>query len=327
MLLKFFKGLTPAILATIILTSLLIWGKSLFSTEVFSFYFDNYPMPLYVLIKGLMGEHTLIEKIVALIITIASALYLIQLNTKHILIKYRTYLPVLLYIIFTSSFIPLQRINPAVFASPFLILATDNLLSSYEGKNSLDHFFRASFYIGIGSMIYLPLAAFIILASISLIILNNTGIRQWFVVLFGFITPWFFAFIYYFVWHNSSGMLFKIIGQSLLPIGEGIFHGIAFTVFYSFIGLLLVISLLFLLRNLPTQKINIRKYYSLFIWMVLFSAILVLFSSFSSIEMVYLAAIPSTFIIANYFTFAKSKFWTELFFSIMLVLTIAIQFF
>ncbi|HCY00362.1 MAG TPA: hypothetical protein DG754_09510, partial [Bacteroidales bacterium] len=207
MLLKFFKGLTPAILATIILTSLLIWGKSLFSTEVFSFYFDNYPMPLYVLIKGLMGEHTLIEKIVALIITIASALYLIQLNTKHILIKYRTYLPVLLYIIFTSSFIPLQRINPAVFASPFLILATDNLLSSYEGKNSLDHFFRASFYIGIGSMIYLPLAAFIILASISLIILNNTGIRQWFVVLFGFITPWFFAFIYYFVWHNSSGML------------------------------------------------------------------------------------------------------------------------
>ncbi|HCY00363.1 MAG TPA: hypothetical protein DG754_09515, partial [Bacteroidales bacterium] len=118
-----------------------------------------------------------------------------------------------------------------------------------------------------------------------------------------------------------------IIGQSLLPIGEGIFHGIAFTVFYSFIGLLLVISLLFLLRNLPTQKINIRKYYSLFIWMVLFSAILVLFSSFSSIEMVYLAAIPSTFIIANYFTFAKSKFWTELFFSIMLVLTIAIQFF
>lgn len=326
MLLKFFKGSTPAILATIILTSLLIWGKSLFSPEVFSFYFDDYPMPLYALFKGLMGEHILIEKIVTLIITIASALYLIQLNTKHILIKYRTYLPVLLYILFTSSFIPLQRINPAVFASPFLILATDNLLSSYESRNSLDRFFRASFYIGVGSLIYLPLAIFIALAFLSLIILNNTGIRQWLAVLFGFITPWFFAFIYYFVWQNSARTLFKIIAQSLIPIGENHSYGVAFTIFYPFIGLLLVISLLFLLRNLPTQKINIRKYYSLFFWMVLLSGVLVLFSTFSSIEMVYLAAVPSTFIIANYFTFAKSKFWTELFFSIMLAITILIQF-
>jgi hypothetical protein len=176
-------------------------------------------------------------------------------------------------------------------------------------------------------MIYLPLAVFIVLAFLSIIILNNSGIRQWFAVLFGFITPWFFAFIYYVVWHDSTGMLFKIIAQSLIPIGDNHFYGVAFTVFYSFIALLLVVSLLFLLGNLPTQKINIRKYYSLFIWMVLLSAILVLFSTFSSIEMVYLAAVPSTFIIANYFTFAKSKFWAELFFSIMLAITIAIQFF
>ena len=111
MLLKFFKGSTPAILVTIILASLLIWAKSLFSVQNVSFYFDSYPMPLYVLIKSLMGGNILIEKIAALTITVLSGFYLIQLNTKHILIKYRTYLPALIYILFTSSFIPLQRIK------------------------------------------------------------------------------------------------------------------------------------------------------------------------------------------------------------------------
>lgn len=326
MLLKFFKSSTPGILVAIIAMSFLIWAKSIFSSQLFSFDFDSYPMPLYVLIKNLMGGNILIEKIIALIITIASALYLIQLNTKHILIKYRTYLPALLYILFASSFVPLQRINPAVFASPFLILAIDNLLSSYENKNPLDRFFKASFLIALGSLIYLPLGVFIILVFISLIILNNNGIRQWLTVLFGFITPWLLALIYYFVWHSSPEMLFTIVSHALAPIGIIGYYGLAFTVFYSFVSFLLLISLFFLLGNLPTQKINIRKYYSLFIWMGLFSAVIALFLAFSSIEIVYLAAIPSTFVIANYFTFAKSKFWSELFFSILLILTALVQF-
>jgi len=325
MLLKFFKGSAPSVIAVIIVLSVLLWLKSFINPTNTTFYFDDYSMPLYALLKTVTRGNLMLEIAISFTFTLISALYLIQINTKHILIKYRTYLPALLYIVLASSFTPLQRLNPAVISSLFIIIAIEYILS-YEKRNSLDSFFRANFFIGIGSLIYLPMALFVIPVFISLIILNSTGIRQWLSAFFGFIAPWFFAFVYYYVWHNSSDMLFAIISESLTPIKTSTFYGVPFSVFYSFIGLLLILSVFFLLGNLPTQKINIRKYYSVLIWLVLFSAVIAFFSPFSSIEIVYIAALPSSFIIANFFTFAKNKFWTELFFWILLIVSASLQF-
>jgi hypothetical protein len=326
MLLKFFKGSAPSVIAVIIVLSVLLWLKSFINPTNTTFYFDDYSMPLYALLKTVTRGNLMLEIAISFTFTLISALYLIQINTKHILIKYRTYLPALLYIVLASSFTPLQRLNPAVISSLFIIIAIEYILSTYEKRNSLDSFFRANFFIGIGSLIYLPMALFVIPVFISLIILNSTGIRQWLSAFFGFIAPWFFAFVYYYVWHNSSDMLFAIISESLTPIKTSTFYGVPFSVFYSFIGLLLILSVFFLLGNLPTQKINIRKYYSVLIWLVLFSAVIAFFSPFSSIEIVYIAALPSSFIIANFFTFAKNKFWTELFFWILLIVSASLQF-
>ncbi len=326
MLLKFFKGSAPSVIAVIIVLSVLLWLKSFINPAYTPFYFDDYSMPLYALLKAVTRGNLMLEIAFSFTFTLISALYLIQINTKHILIKYRTYLPAFLYFFLASSFTPLQRLNPAVISSLFIIIAIEYILSTYEKRNSLDSFFRANFFIGIGSLIYLPMALFVIPVFISLIILNSAGIRQWLSAFFGFIAPWFFVFVYYFVWHNSSEMLFTIISESLTPIKTSTFYGISFSVFYSFIGLLLILSVFFLLGNLPTQKINIRKYYSVLIWFVLFSAIIAFFSPFSSIEIVYIAALPSSFIIANFFTFAKSKFWTELFFWILLIFSATLQF-
>ena len=326
MLLKFFKGSAPSVIAVIIVLSVLLWLKSFINPAYAPFYFDDYSMPLYALLKTVTRGNLMLEIAISFTFTLISALYLIQINTKHILIKYRTYLPALLYIVLASSFTPLQRLNPAVISSIFILIAIEYILSTYEKRNSLDSFFRANFFIGIGSLIYLPMALFVIPVFISLIILNSTGIRQWLSAFFGFIAPWFFAFVYYYVWHNSSDMLFAIISESLTPIKTSTFYGVPFSVFYSFIGLLLILSVFFLLGNLPTQKINIRKYYSVLIWLVLFSAVIAFFSPFSSIEIVYIAALPSSFIIANFFTFAKNKFWTELFFWILLIVSASLQF-
>lgn len=325
MLLKFFRGSAPAVLFATILTALLIWSKSFFLLESSPLVHET-GMPLYNLLIGLFGDNLLLEKIAAFVITSASAFYLIHLNTKHIIIKHRSYLLALFYIVLSSAYIPLQYINPALVATPFLILAIDNLLGIYEGKDFLDRLFKAGFLLGIGSLIYLPLASFLILAFIGVIILNNSGARQWFSLLFGFIAPWFLMFSYFFLRYESVEGLTSLISNILTPAVTFSLQDTCFIVFYSFSALLLIFSSLYALRDLSTQKISVRKFYILFAWIIVFSAGVSILTSFSSIEMLYIGAIPVAFIMANYFSFARNRFWPELFLTLLLALSVGCQF-
>ena len=90
MLLKFFKRQLPTVFSAIILIAILVWLRTLIGIDSLPFYFDENGMPFYELMLRLTGGNTFIESLLALTAMLLTAIYLIQLNTKHILIKYRT---------------------------------------------------------------------------------------------------------------------------------------------------------------------------------------------------------------------------------------------
>lgn len=326
MLLKFFKRPLPSVFITMLFIAILLWLQSFLLINKTSYYFEGYEMPFYSIIRNLAGGSSFIERIFAFIVLIASSLYLIQLNTKHILIKYRTYLPTLLFVILSSSFLPLQKINPGLFAAFFLILSIDNLFSAYESSNHLDRIFKASLFTAIASLFYFPTVFFLALIIISLFILRFVSLRDWIVALVGFITPWFFVFFYNYFFKDDLGSIQSIIAKAIEIPEYQRFYGISFTIFYSYAGLLLIITTLYLLKVFPTQKIITRKNYSIFIWFIILSAAIAFLVGFSSIEIIYLASIPTTFFFSNFFTFSRSRLWPEFLFSILVVLSILMQF-
>lgn len=326
MLLKFFKRPLPSVFTAIIIIAILSWLKSFLSEENFPFYFDNNAMPLYSIVLNIVNGSVFWERALAFLVIVISALYLIQLNTKHILIKYRTYLPTLFFILLSSSFLPLQRINPAIFATFFLILALDNLFSAYESSKSLDHLYKASFLVSIASLFYFPAIFYIGLVIISLFILRSIGFRDWIVSIFGFITPWFFLFFYHYFFNNNIQAIPDIVSNAIEPIDVIRYYGVVFTVFYSFAGFILIISSIFLLSSFPTQKISTRKYLGIFLWFIIISTLIAFFSRFSSIEIIYLAAIPATFIFSTFFTFSRNRFWPEFFFTTLVLVAVLMQF-
>ena len=327
MLLKLFKRALPSVFAGVILLTIFGWLKSLLGAESYPFYFDESHMPLYAIVLYLVGESILAQQMVALLTMLLCAFLLIQLNTKHILIKYRTYLPPLFFIIISSSFLPLQRINPAVFAAIFLILALDNILSSYDSKRPIDRYFKASFLVGIASLFYFAAIFYVLLVFISIIILRPSGVREWFVSLLGFIAPWFFLFFYHYFFHDNVSAIPNLITSAGATIDIKRFYGILFTIFYSYSGLLVIITLLYLLNSLSTQKISHRKYHSIFIWFFLISVAVAFLSPFSSIEITYLGAIPTAFIFSHFFTFSRNRFWTEALFTLLIVIAVLMQFY
>jgi hypothetical protein len=114
--------------------------------------------------------------------------------------------------------------------------------------------------------------------------------------------------------------------MAIEPIEIKRYYGVVFTAFYSISGLLLIITSIYLLRSFPSQKISTRKFHGIILWFILVSSLIAFFSKFSSIEIIYLAAIPATFIFSSFFTFSRNRFWPEFFFTTLAVVAVLMQF-
>jgi uncharacterized membrane protein len=88
---------------------------------------------------------------------------------------------------------------------------------------------------------------------------------------------------------------------------------------------MILVSLVRLLQLMNTKKIKSRKTFSLIIW-TFFIAIAVYFAVPSaSLEMVWIIAMPVSYLLTHYFIFVKKKLVPEILFSLFFVFILLIQ--
>jgi len=326
MLLSFFRRPLPISISAVVGISILIWLNTILHPSTDRVLLMEPLSPLSPHIMVLFGDNYQVYLWVAFAFNLFSGLYLIQLNSKYILIKYRTYLPALFYIIITASSRSIQAFNPSIISAFFIILSIDGLFSSSQGGNELDKLFKTGFTTGIASLFYLPAAIALPLAFVGLSLFRSFSLRHWLAILFGYLAPWFFMSAYYFLSKEDTQFLFTVATDFwahskpfFLTNRVNISHLILIAIFSVF-------ALYRLLLTLSTQKIITRKYYSIFVWLILLGLSLVFFLPIGSFEVLYIMGIPLAFIFAHYFSFVRSRFWGELLFSILFVTTIILQF-
>jgi len=327
MVLKFFKSTLPLVLASIIFIGILLWLKSFVGWASTPISFEINQMPLYTFLHNLLINNLFFYKLVGFIVMILCSLYLIQLNSKHILIKNRTYLPALIFILLTSSQNMLHGLNPAVFSAIFLAFTLNYIFGSYDIQKPYNNFFLSGFFVAIASLFYLPSVIFLLLVFISIIILRSFNFRNWIISIIGFITPWYFVFMYHFLVNDNLYAIPNLIEATWAQSKVDLPHGIIFYMFLGVSGLLLLISLLHLIGSLSTQKINVRKFHSILLWFTIISGILLSYSPTRSIEVIYIAAVPISFQTSLFLTFSRNRFWPEFFFVSLILVVGLMQFF
>lgn len=327
MLLRFFRQTLPQVVAAIVAIAIAIWIKTFMAETAMPFYFDSIQMPLYRIFNFYIPRVNLYSKLFVFVIGLFISLYLLQVNSKHIVIKQRTYLPTLMYILVVFGFIPLQRVNPAIIAAFFMVFTIDQLFSTYHKPDALNNLFKATFFLGIASLFYAPSVFFMAAVFMSLLIVRTFNPREWMVAIAGFATPWLFYVLYHYLVNYNLNIAFEELRFNLLTDVSGITGGYLFYVFYSAIALIYLVTLAFLLRSLPSQKINVRKYYGILFWFLLVSVMLYAFLPSCSIEIAYIVAIPLAFQFSHFFALASGKFWSNLLFAVLLGIVGLMQFF
>lgn len=326
MLLKFFKQTLPQVILITIILSILLWLRSCLSDLLHPFYFESITMPFYSIITNWVSNNVILGRIITFIVLLFTGFYLLRINSKHIVIKQRTYLLSFFYIYIISSIVPLQQLNPTVFAAFFIVFAIDHILSVYHKEVALDNLFRASFYIAIASLFYAPALFYFITVLFSLLSIRTFNIREWFAALFGLITPWLFYFFYHYFVNDD---LFAVINTLNLNLFTEVNNNsnILLFVFYSFCLFLFIFTGFYLMNTLGSQKISVRKFHGVFFWFNLVSASIIALIPTVSVEIIYIALIPMVFQYTHYFTTSNHRFWPNFLFLLIFALSILIQLF
>jgi hypothetical protein len=310
MLSNILKSNQPFVIVLIILSGTLLWFYSFIDPLAITIPSDNINMPFYAFITGHIQYNSFFSLLITFLLVLLQAFLLVQFNKKHIIINYRTYLPAFFYVIISSSFIQLHRMNPVIIGTIFIFAAINFIFSTYRSDYALNKLYLAGFFVSIASLFWGPLAIFILIIWISLFILRPFIGREWIVGILGFLTPYLFVFVYYFVFLEESELV-RLIDHFIASFSLiKIFYSLHFSyyIFYGFLVLIIIIASYTIIIKYQKAKIKTRKYFEINWW--LFFITLGLFLIFKNVtyEIIYLISIPISFLLTNYF-YATKKSW------------------
>jgi hypothetical protein len=323
MILRLFKSKQPATIVLIILTGLMVWLRPFFDAGISrAFPFDSDPMPLYHLLTLVLWHNHYFRVLFAFIFVIFTGFLLVRLNTRYIIITERTNLPALFFILLSSSIVGLNRLNPVIFGALFLLLAIDRILESYKQEGLSYRYFEAALLLAIGSLFYANLIFFVIILWVALALFRPFHWREWVFTILGIAIPYLFLFSYYYLNNISFSESVTRVTTHIMPDHTALSFKRPYTIFITYLFFLIIVASEFMIRHFPTKKIQARKTFMLFFWLFLSSLAVYLLVPSSSIELIYILAIPVSFVLSHYFAFAKSKWLPEALFIILLILIV-----
>lgn len=326
MILKPFKRTGPVTVFLIIVVLLSAWsGTFIRSGSQMNLYFDIDPMPFYGLVSSLTGTHPLPCIILAMILVAVMAFLMVNLNTSLFFINERTFLPALFYVMLTALFPQYQVLNPALFGALFLIVAIRRIIEAYRVQGTAYSFFDAGLLIAAGSLFYANLLWFGIVTIIGILLLRTINPREILLSFLGIGTPYILTYAVYYIMGRDPNDFLSLINYNLFGKDSAfalIPPGVAALIFTA---LLMLISLAYLFAHIGSKKIQSRKIFTILLWILVISFACFFAVPSVSVEMIFVGAIPASYLLTHYFVFTKRKVISEVLFGLFFILILSIQ--
>jgi hypothetical protein len=326
MLLKLFRGTGPGVVLLILLTAAVIWTSAfLHPQDASSFLYDLNPMPLYGLLKSLLGNSAIAGVLFSFVLLVVVSFLLVNFNTTVFFINERTFLPAILYVLFSGFFPHYQVLNPVLPATILLLIAVRRMMDAYRKNGIAYNFFDAAILISTGSLFYANMIWFGLLTIVGIAILRTGNVKEILLALLGLATPVLITAGVWYVAGKDMRQLIYLADQNLFEkAGSYNFSRVSATGLVI-IGLCSLISFSFLLSVINSKKIKSRKTFTELIWILMISLAVFFALPSASVEIVYIISVPLCYIMAHYFIFSRKKVLSEVFFSLFFVIVLLLQ--
>lgn len=318
MLLRYFSGNKDNGLFLIFFLALIFWLPSFLSSELVPVS-QVEPMLLYSFFSDIVTRNVFLSKILGLIFLLFQSYLLVLLSGKFILLKGRSNLPALFFLMIGSFYPGLQQFSEALVGSLFLIISINFFFEAYEKESFSYRFFDAGLILGLGSLFYAKLILFLPVLWIAAIILRKVNWREYVMPVFGMALPIFMVAAIDFLRDENPWHIFSVINENLHHTAVDLYTSPGFWVIVGIVFLSVVISSVYMLKIFQFGKIFVRNFYLVFFW--IFVTGLVNFVLFFSFDMgiSYIIALPVSFILANYFFNTRKTLGNKILFNLIIL--------
>ncbi|MBK6284039.1 MAG: hypothetical protein IPF54_16550 [Draconibacterium sp.] len=326
MILRILKSREPFDYFLYLIVGLLFWTISFRFPYSYKFFEGENESILYHFIDKITSHFPILQVVLSFVLVMFGAFLIQQINSRYALIKARTKLPAVIYIIIIGGFTAMHTLHPVFFAAIFTLLGLNSLFSIFNNSNPQLEIFNSGLFIAIGTLFYFNLIVLLPAFFIAVSILRRErNWREFMILIVGFIIPVAFALTYAFFTDQLT--------DAIVVFQKNIFSRINhFKTNYplqGFLGLLILLTLIGsikIMQQYDSRKVSIRKYYLVLFVIFSFSMLSFIFIPATSQEMLVIAVIPVTILISNLFVSIESVFWRELLFTLLLGTAIFIQF-
>lgn len=250
---------------------------------------------------------------IGLLLVAGGAFLLNRANYVLVIIRDKTLLPFLLFLLLLSTdpnFYPLKSTSLAVFC---LILAIYQLFSSYHDPESTGRAFKTTFIIGLGSLLWIHILWFIPLFWIGMYRFRSLTPKTFAASLLGIITIYWFVFAGA-LWKEDFSF-FHIAADSLMRI-----HLLHFElsewigwISIAYMVILTIIASINILTHEHEDNLRTRQFLAFLMVFALWSFVLFFINAHSSEEFLHITCIPSSILIAHFFSARRNKYTYRLF--------------
>jgi hypothetical protein len=258
-------------------------------------------------------------------LTIGGALLLSRANYALALIREKTNLPLLIYLLLISTntyFFPLNPISLGVFC---LILAIYQLFQTYHNPYDRDLPLNCGLLIGVGSIFWIYLLWFLPIIWLGMYMFRSMTFRNFLATLIG-VSVFYWCMFVWCLWnHDFSPFVVTFSGMTKIsPVsfnGADTLEWVSVSVGFIFTA----IGAFNIMMNDIEDSLRSRQYLYFLISMAVWSFVFSMLFRSETEEFLETACIPASIIMAHFFTVTKGRIRNILFFS-MIVMLIAFFF-
>lgn len=321
-MIKFFRGSGAGPVLLLTLSAMALWAEYFISPAGLMPASSGQPMPLWGLVIQALSGTPVLAVLISFLLVMVISIVMVRFNTAIFFIPRRTYLPSLLYIILFSLFPGEMILNPALPAALLIVAGLWRMISAYRISGMAFNFFDAALLISSAGLLYANSLWFIILVILGALILRTPDMREISVAITGALLPWIILYAVWYVTGGSLSDLTDVIRHNLFDQVPSIYWSRTSVILMIVVGLNFLPSVFLLMREMTTYKIRSRKTFELFIWMMIICIAVLALVPAASAELGAIAAIPVSFIMANYMALTRRLTTAEILFWLMLIMLV-----
>lgn len=236
------------------------------------------------------------------------ALLAMHINSAYVFIRKRTVLPAAMILLVFSCHPTFIYMSPAYVGVLTMFLLIFVFFGSYNGQNSPNVAFRASFILGMGSLFVPLLLIYLPVVWIGLVLMRNFSFRAVLTSLFGLFIIYFPAFSYFFFTDNLQTFItpFQYNINELLG-----FPFLGFSIAeWSILGVWVLLFIVIVgdnYLNRHKDKIRVRAYLSLLGFIATIAFLFYIFFFVNPEVDLYIMSGIGCLLLAHFFALAEQK--------------------